>query len=229
MIRCACLAGASEAPPDVDAEVFVIDGDAVGAWLASAAAIILPAEGETRASELLAAGAARVLLGEAALRDSELIPRLAARFGAERIGVFVPARRIEVTWSFDTVSNADFRVVTPSLCEAGWEMLRADGSATGVRANWWLDEMKKRGASIALVQVDIVDDTDLNLCAGLVEALGDRLWIAPRRQSAPALADWVAYGKAMQIALSPGLFARRAELLPPLSPSDAVSPAIEDA
>ncbi|MCK0512995.1 HisA/HisF-related TIM barrel protein [Aromatoleum buckelii] len=229
MIRCACLAGASEAPADVDAELFVIDGDAVDTRLASAAAIILPAEGEARASELLAAGAARVLLGEAALRDSDLIPRLVARFGAERIGVFVPARRIEVTWSFDTVSNADFRVVTPSLCEAGWEILRADGSATGVRVNWWLGEIKKRGVSIALVQVDIVDDTDLNLCAGLVEDLGERLWIAPRRQSVPALADWAAYGKAAQIALSPGLFARRTELLPALSPSDAVSPAVEDA
>jgi len=229
MIRCACLAGASEAPPDVDAKLFIIDGDAVGAWLASAVAIILPAEGEARASELLAAGAPRVLLGEAALRDSELIPRLVARFGAERIGVFVPARRMEITWSFDTVSNADFRVVTPSLYEAGWEILRADASATGIRANWWLGEMKKRGASMALVQVDIGDDTDLNLCAGLVEDLGDRLWIAPRRQSDPALADWVAYGKAAQIALSPSLFTRRAELLLALSPSDAVSPAVEDA
>ncbi|CAI09799.1 hypothetical protein ebA6422 [Aromatoleum aromaticum EbN1] len=229
MIRCACLVGASETPPDVDAEVFVIDGDAVGARLASAVAIILPAEGEARASELLAAGARRVLLGEAALRDAELVPRLVARFGAERIGVFVPARRMEVAWSFDMVSNADFRVVTPSLCEAGWEILRADDSATDIRANWWLGEMKKRGVSIALVQVDIVDDTDLNLCAGLVEDLGERLWIAPRRQSEPALADWVAYGKAAQIALSPSLFARRAELLPAVSPSDAVSPAVEDA
>jgi len=229
MIRYACLAGASEALPDVDAEVFVIDGDPAGAWLASAAAIILPVEGEARASELLTAGAARVLLGEAALRDPELLPRLAARFGAERIGVFVPARLMEVTWSFDTVSNADFRVVTPSLCEAGWEILRGDGSATGIRADWWLGEMKKRGASIALVQVDILDDTDLNLCAGLVEDLGDRLWIAPRRQSDPALADWVAYGKATQIALPPSLFTRRAALLPALSPSVAASPAIEDA
>lgn len=229
MIRYACLAGPSEALLDVDAELFVIDGDPVGAWLASATAIILPVEGEARASELLAAGAARVLLGEAVLRDPQLLQRLAARFGAERIGVFVPAHRMEVTWSFDTVSNADFRVVTPSLCEAGWEILRADGSATGIRADWWLGEMKKRGASIALVQVDIDDDTDLNLCAGLVEDLGDRLWIAPRRQSDPALADWVAYGKATQIALPPSLFTRRAALLPALSPSGAASPAIEDA
>ncbi|MBS0473990.1 MAG: hypothetical protein JSR28_02425 [Proteobacteria bacterium] len=229
MIRCACLAGAAEVPLDVDAALFVIDGDGVGAWLAVAAAIILPAGGEARASELLTAGATRVLLGEAALRDSELIPRLVARFGAERIGVFVPARRMEVTWSFDTVSNADFRVVTPSLCEAGWEILRADGSASGIRADWWLGEMKKRGASLALVQVDIGDDTDLNLCAGLVEDLGDRLWLAPRRQADPALADWVAYGKAAQIALSPGLFARRAELLPVLAPSDAVPGVVEEA
>ena len=71
-----------------------------------------------------------------------------------------------VSWSFDTVSNADFRVVTPSLCEPGWEIVRADGSATGIRVDWWLGEMKKRGIATVLVQVDVLDDTDLNLCAG---------------------------------------------------------------
>jgi hypothetical protein len=136
---------------------------------------------------------------------------------------------MDVTWSFDTVSNADFRVLTPSLCEPGWEILRADGSATGIEVAWWLGEMKKRGASTVLVQVDIGDDADLNLCAGLVEKLGDRLWIAPHRQAEPVLADWVAYGKVAQIALPPALFARRTDLLPASLPPGPVSSAAKEA
>jgi len=63
------------------------------------------------------------------------------------------------------------------------------------------------------VQVDVLDDTDLNLCAGLVEDLGEGFWIAPGGQFEPALADWVRYGKVTRIALSPALFERRAVLL----------------
>lgn len=229
MIRCACLAAAADVPADAEGALFILDGGAVGAVLDTAVAVVLSAGDEARAIALLNAGTRQVLLGEAALRDADLVPRLVAQFGPGRVGVFVPARRIEVSWSFDTVSNADFRVVTPSLGEPAWEILRADGSATGVRADWWLGEMKKRGASTVLVQVDIGDDTDLNLCAGLVEALGDLLWLAPRGQAEPLLADWETYGKAAQIALPPGLFARRAELLPPPPPAEPVLPLAEDA
>lgn len=49
--------------------------------------------------------------------------------------------------------------------------------------------------------------------AGLVEDLGEGLWIAPGGQAEPALADWVRYGKANRIALPPALFERRAVLL----------------
>ena len=49
--------------------------------------------------------------------------------------------------------------------------------------------------------------------AGLVEDLGEGLWIAPGGQAGPALTDWVRYGKANRIALPPALFERRAVLL----------------
>lgn len=227
MIRCACLASAVDLPADTNGDLFILDGTDVGAWLGTASAIVLPEGDESRAIALLSAGARQVLLGEAVLHDADLVPRLAARFGTARVGVFVPARRMEVTWSFDTVCNADFRVVTPSLCEPGWEILRTDGSATGIRVGGWLGEMRRRGASRVVVQVDIGDDTDLNLCAGLVEDLGESLWIAPRLQNDPMLADWVAYGKATQFALPPGLFARRTELLPASPYSEAISPLAE--
>jgi len=215
MIRCACLAdtaNASDLP--VEAELlFQFDEPGHASLVQDGGTSILRHGDEARAAALLEAGAPQVLLGEAVLSDADLPLRLAARFGAERIGLFVPARRMAVSWSFDTVSNADFRVVTPSLCEPGWEIVRADGSAAGIRVDWWLGEMKKRGIATVLVQVDVLDDTDLNLCAGLVEALGEGFWIAPGGQFEPALADWVRYGKVTRIALPTALFERRAVLL----------------
>lgn len=215
MICCACLADTADvATVPAEAEwLFRFDEPGQASLAHDGSAMILCCGDEARAAALLEAGAPQVLLGEAVLRDADLPLRLAARFGADRVGLFVPARRMVVSWSFDTVSNADFRVVTPSLCEPGWEILRADGSATGIRVDWWLGEMKKRGIPTALVRVDILDDTDLNLCAGLVEDLGEGLWIAPGGQVEPALADWVRYGKATRIALPPSLFERRAALL----------------
>lgn len=215
MIRCACLADTVDTAALVaDAELsFRFDESDHAPQAHDGSTMILRHGDEARAAALLEAGAPQVLLGEAVLSDADLPLRLAARFGPDRVGLFAPARRMAVSWSFDTVSNADFRVVTPSLCEPGWEILRADGSATAIRVDWWLGEMKKCGISTALVRVDILDDTDLNLCAGLVEDLGEGLWIAPGAQVEPALAEWVRYGKATRIALPPALFERRAVLL----------------
>ena len=75
------------------------------------------------------------------------------------------------------------------------------GSGTGTLARWWLTAMRELGASRFLVRVDMLDDTDLNLCAGLVEELGDELWIGPLQEPAPKLADWVDYGQCRQIVL----------------------------
>ena len=111
------------------------------------------------------------------------------------------------------MSNADFKTVTPSHCEPAWEVLRADGTGTGTLARWWLAAMREQGASRFLVRVDIVDDTDLNLCAGLIEELGGALWIGPLAEAMPNLADWVDYGKCKQIVLSDTAYAQRDSLL----------------
>ena len=132
-----------------------------------------------------------------------MVDRLVARHGAERIGIYAPLRRQAVSWSFDTVSNADFRVVTPSFCEPSWEVLRADGSGTGTLAAWWLKAMRELGAGSLLVRADITDDTDLNLCATLVEEFGAALWLGPLQGKIPSLADWVRYGQLRQLALRP--------------------------
>lgn len=177
----------------------------------SAAAIVVPSRGAQRAAVLLAAGARRILLGEAALRDSSLVTTLNAEFGEGRTGVYVPARRLEVRWSFDTASNADFKVLTPSLGAPAWEVLLPDGTGTGTHALWWIGEMLGLGAAEALLRVDIRDDADLDLCADCVERFGQRLWIGPLADEAPAIPDWIALGHARQFALPPALLAAHSQ------------------
>ncbi|MBU0501188.1 MAG: hypothetical protein KJ558_08780 [Gammaproteobacteria bacterium] len=169
--------------------------------------ILLPSAGEARATELLGRGAGRVLFADAALGDSELVRRMVQRFGSDRIGVWLPLRRKAISWGLDRVSNADFRCLTPSLGEPGWEVTRADGTATGTDAAWWLEKMRERGAGLMLVSVDFEDDIDHNLCSALVEKQGDLLWIAPLSQPA---ADWGAegwhrFGGASRFVLPPGM------------------------
>jgi hypothetical protein len=179
--------------------------------------VVLPHQPASRAEVLLERGAARVFVGEAALADRGLVARLATRYGGERVGVYVAASRMANQWSFETTSNADFKVVTPSCCEPAWDVLRADGSGTGLSVQRWVAAMVEAGARSALVQVDIEDDTDLNLCAGLVETLGEHVCLTPARQKEPVLDDWVRYGQARWIALAPPLYLRRRALMVPRS------------
>jgi hypothetical protein len=174
-------------------------------------AAIVATGGETEAVRLLEAGVPRVLIGQAALEDGELVRRLARRYSADRIGIYVLARPMEVNWSFETVSNADFKVVTPSIGAPSWDVLMADGSATGTHADWWIREMCARGASQVLIRADIKDNHDLNICAGLVEELGERLWVAPLNAENPKLGDWIEFGQVRQLALPPALYQRRNE------------------
>lgn len=177
----------------------VVDAPGVEAVADACAGIVLVDGDEQRATTLLNIGAPVIFLGEAALRDSGIVERLAAAFGSERVGIYAPAQRQTVSWSFETVSNADFRTVTPSHCEPAWEVVLADGSATGTLLAWWLGALRDLGASQLLVSVAVNDDTDLNLCADLVERFGDMLWLAPAAGSAVPLADWIRYGQARQL------------------------------
>lgn len=198
---------------EVDADDLVFDGSGIEAVAALCAGVILAGGDEQRAATLLAAGAECIFIGEAALQDSTVINRLVATHGANHVGIYAPLKRQNVSWSFETVSNADFKTVTPSHCEPAWEVLRADGVGTGTLASWWLKAMRDLGATRFLVRVDIQDDTDLNLCAGLVEDLGDALWLGPLTQPTPNLADWVEYGQCRQLVLSAAAYAQRDSLL----------------
>lgn len=185
----------------------------------AAASVILESEPEAKATALLVIGVAKVFLGEAALRDAGCVPRLLDRFGPSRLGLHLAVQRQAVRWSFDTDSNADFSVVTPSQCEPAWEVLKPTGQPSGVRADTVVDLMQRRGVESFLLQTDIADDADLNLCAGMVERLGEELWLAPRRDPRPAIADWIRYGRATQLALPTTLYRRRHELLQAMTPA----------
>jgi imidazole glycerol phosphate synthase subunit HisF len=203
---------------DLEVGGFVMDGPQLDpARIGAAATVVLPTQGAGRAASLLAAGARRVLLGEAALRDASLVPALVEEFGEGKVGLYVPARRIEVRWSFESVSNADFKVLAPSLGAPAWEVLLADGTGTGTQAPWWIGEMFGLGAAEALLRVDIRDDADLNLCADCVERFGHRIWIGPLADETPGIAEWIEFGHAVQLALPPALLAAHAQAMHPVA------------
>lgn len=186
---------------EIGADDVVFDAEGVESVAAECAGIILERGDAARAATLLAAGLPCVLLGETALIDSEMVALLAqAHPGC--VGIYAPVRRQAVDWSFETVSNADFKTVTPSCCEPAWEVLKADGTPTGTLAAWWLGALRDLGATQFLVHADLRDDTDLNILAGLVETLGESLWIAPRSEACLPLADCLNYGQCRQLALS---------------------------
>lgn len=181
-------------------EGFVYDGPRLRLDTCTAA-VLLPVQGASRARELLLGGAPRVYLGHAALADAESVRGLAAEFGGGRLGIFAPVARMEVSWAIDSMSNADFKFMTPSVCEPCWEVLDGSGARTGTHAAWWIGEMLAAGASSALVRVRLRDDTDLNICAGLVERFGERLWVSPENCTSAQLEAWAPHAKLRQVAL----------------------------
>ncbi len=187
----------------------------------SGIAIVVPKAGTARAKQLLTAGARQVLLGDAALLDSALVKQLADQFGGERIGLWLPAKRMEVSWSLDLDCNADFRCLTPSLGAPSWEVIKSDDSRTGTEVGWWAEQMLTLGASIVLVGTfDLVDDVDLNICAGLTERFGPRLWFTPLGDQVSDLAPAVRFGNVTQLVLLDGFDENTLKACRPQSPTD---------
>ncbi|MDD5404257.1 MAG: hypothetical protein PHZ14_06925 [Sulfuricella sp.] len=179
--------------------VFLFDGEDLPGSLANVS-VVLRSAGLERAHELIARGAERVLAGEAALLDGGLIETMVREFGAGRVGIWVPVQRLEVSWTLDIHSNADFRCVTPSCAKPAWEVLKSDGGRSGTDAGWWLGQMLGRGASLALLGADM-SDGDLNLCAELVEQFGARLWLTPLENQEADLLPWVQFGQARNLVI----------------------------
>jgi hypothetical protein len=179
---------------------FIHDGDHLPESL-EGLTVVLGNGTEARASELLALGAERVLLADAALLDSGAVQRLVQQHGTEHIGVWLAAKKTDISWTLDMKPpNAGFRCMMPSAGVAGWDVLKSDGSSTGTDAEWWLGQMLALGASMALIRVDMQDD-DLNICAGLIEQHGEKLWFTTRDQPDADLEPWVRWGQVRQLVL----------------------------
>ena len=185
------------------APVFIFDGDNLPEDLTHVS-VVLPCGDADRVRELAARNAARVLLGDAAIRDGGIVAPLAEELGEDRFGLWLPVRRMPVSWSLDTESNADFRCITPSRVKPAWEILLGDGSPTGTDAGWWAGQMLPRGAGMVLIAADLTSDADLSICAELAEQFADRLWLTPRTETAADLRPWAQYGHVRNFGIPAG-------------------------
>ena len=163
--------------------------------------VVLESGGLAQARARLAAGARQVLLADSALRDISLIGSAVAEFGAARVGAWVPARRLAVSWALDSHSNGDFKCMVPSNPQARWEVLTSDMQGTGTEVGRWIEQLTGLGVRTILISVDMPDDRDLDLCAGLIERFGERLWFSPLVAPDADLAAWVEFGQVSRLVL----------------------------
>ena len=157
------------------------------------------------AQALLRAGAPMAFIAATSTTSLEHVARLAGDAGSQHVGVFIDAAPMEVRWHLDSESNADFRTLVPSMPEACWELLDARADRTGIRVDACLRRAFERGATAAIVRVELGEprDSDLNVCAGLVERFGQRIWIAPRDATPCSLEPWIRYAGASRFVLPP--------------------------
>lgn len=163
--------------------------------------LVLERGGLGQARARLAAGVHRVLLADAALRDASVMRSALAEFGAGRVGAWLPAKRMAVSWALDSQSNGDFKCMVPCNPQARWEVLGSDRQPTGTPAEGWIEQLVQMGVSTLLVSVDMNDERDLDLCAGLIERFGDRLWFSPLDATDADVASWVEFGQVRQLVL----------------------------
>lgn len=151
-----------------------------------------------RIETLLAAGASRVLLGERALLDTAIIQDAIARYGTQHIGLWLPARRMAVSWSIDRESNADFSFIMPTCPVPRWELLLADGTGTGTDAAWFARAMAQQGVEHLVLSLHQAEADDLAIGAELCGELGERLWLSfADARIDPA--EWIQYSGARQL------------------------------
>lgn len=190
------LRPAQEAQP-----AFMMDRGPTSARL-SGLAVVLPGAGLAQARARLAAGARQVLFADAARQDPALLRAALAEFGADRVGAWVPVRRMPVSWAMDTQSNGDFKCMVPSNPQARWEVLGGDLHGTGGDAARWIEQLARMGVGTVLVSAHMQDERDLDLCAGLVEDFGERLWFSPLKAAEADLAAWVEFGRVRRLVLA---------------------------
>lgn len=210
------------------APVFVVDKLERPLDELSGCHVVMPIGSLDRGRLLLSHDFPTVFIGAAALADASIIDTLAKEFGSERLGVFVRTQRMKVSWAIDRVSNADFKFVAPSICEPCWEILDGQGAPTGTLARWWLQEMAKRGAGKFLVHTAIDDDHDLNICATLIEQLGDQTLISLAEGDTCPLQALVDLAGVRRFVLSPRRFNGDAEVIAMRESAPTSAPPIDE-
>jgi|CXWL01.1.fsa_nt_gi hypothetical protein len=177
-----------------------------------------------QAAFLVAAGAPPVALAHAA----SVLERSVQ--GDTRVGAWLPVRRMEVSWSLDTQSNGDFKCMAPSNPQARWEVLAGDLAGdlarTGADAGAWIETLARLGLTTVVIGVDMQDDRDLDLCAGLIERWGPLLWFSPLTPADADLAAWVEFGQVARLVL-PSTAAGTALAAPLLARFGSPRPAAE--
>jgi len=183
-----------------DHPMIMLDRDGLPSQLSNVS-VVLEGGGLAQARVRLAAGARQVLLADAVLHDISLMRSALSEFGAGRVGAWLPARRAAVSWALDTQSNGDFKCMAPSNPQARWEVLTGDMRHTGPEVGTWVEQLARMGVGTILISVDMQDDRDLDLCAGLVERFGEQLWFSPLSDADTDLASWVEFGQVRRLVL----------------------------
>jgi len=163
--------------------------------------VVLRNGGLAQARARLTAGARQVLLADAALADPSVIRCAVAELGSARVGAWLPVKRMEVCWALDSQSNGDFKCMVPSNPQARWEVLSSDMQRTGIEASGWIEQLVLQGVSTVLVSVDMQDDRDLDLCAGLMERFAAQLWFSPLAIDDVDLTPWIEFGQVSRLVL----------------------------
>lgn len=205
-----------------DHPLFMFD-DETATPTCAGAHVVMERGALTRIETLLAAGACRVLLGEKALLDTALIQDAIARFGAQRIGLWLPARRMAVSWSINRESNADFSFIMPTCPVPRWELLLADGTGTGTDAAWFAREMARLGVEQLVISLHQASEDDLGVCAELNEEIGGRLWLTFAAGQVDH-AEWIGYGGVRRLIVNADIcnaveLERLAAAVPPVAPT----------
>ncbi len=179
---------------------FMLDCDEMPARLSNIG-VVQQSAGLAQARARLAAGARQVLLADAALRDISLIGSTVAEFGAERVGAWLPARRMAVSWALDSQSNGDFKCMVPSNPQVRWEVLTSEQRSTGIEVGGWIEKLARMGVRTMVISVDMQDERDLDICAGMVERFGIRLWFSTLADPDADVAGWVEFGQVRRLVL----------------------------
>ncbi len=188
------------AAASLDYPAFMFDHDELPSRLSNVS-VVLEGGGLDRVRARLAAGARQVLLAGVALQDAALMRTAIAEFGAARVGAWLPAQRVAVSWVLDTQSNGDFKCMAPSNPQASWEVLTGDLQSTGTEVGARIEQLVHAGLQTILISVDMQDDRDLDLCAGLMERFGAHLWFSPFTTVDADLASWIEFGQVNALVL----------------------------